>query len=65
MKLLPKLIRARMGSTASVEVSRDGIVSKVQLVITGYDRPVVKLVEIADATSAQKKLQDKWLTAGL
>ena len=56
--------KLRVGSTASVEVSRDGVVSKVQLVITGYDRPVVKIEEIADATSEQKKLRAQWLAAG-
>ena len=57
--------KLRVGSTASMEVSRDGVVSKVPLVITGYDRPVVKIEEIADATPEQKRLRTRWLAAGL
>ena len=37
-----------------MEVARDGAVSKVALVITGYDRPVVKIEEIADATPSKR-----------
>ena len=48
--------KLRVGDTANVEVARNGAVSKVVLVITGYDRPVVKIDEIADATPEQKRL---------
>lgn len=56
--------KLRVGDTASVEVVRDGGTSKVTVVITGYDRPTVKLEEIADATAEQKKLRAQWLAAG-
>ena len=56
--------KLRVGDTASVEVARNGRASKVSVLITGYDRPTVKLEEIADATSEQKKLRAQWLAAG-
>lgn len=56
--------KLRVGDTASVEVARDGGTSKVSLVITGYDRPTVKIEEIADASSEQRKLRAQWLAAG-
>jgi predicted metalloprotease with PDZ domain len=55
--------KLRIGDTARVEVARDGRVSKVAVVIPGYDRPVVKLEEIAAATPEQKRLRDRWLAA--
>jgi predicted metalloprotease with PDZ domain len=55
--------KLRVGDTAIVEVERDRVVSKVTVVITGYDRPTVKIEETADATSEQKKLRAQWLAA--
>jgi predicted metalloprotease with PDZ domain len=55
--------KLRIGDTARVEVSRDGAVSKVAVVISGYDRPVVKLEEIAAATPEQERLRARWLAA--
>jgi predicted metalloprotease with PDZ domain len=56
--------KLRVGDTASVEVARDGGKSRVSVAIAGYDRPVVKLEEIAGATSEQKRLRAQWLAAG-
>lgn len=56
--------KLNVGDTASVEVEREGAVSKVAVVITGYDRPTVKIEEIAGAMSEQKRLRDQWLRAG-
>jgi predicted metalloprotease with PDZ domain len=52
-----------IGDTARVEVRRDGVTSPVLVLITGYDRPTVRIVEIADATAAQLRLRARWLTA--
>lgn len=57
--------KLRVGDTASVEVARDGAVSKVTVVIPGYDRPVVKIKETAAASSEQKRLRTRWLAAEL
>ena len=56
--------KLQVGDTAGVEIERGGAVSKVAVVITGYDRPLVKIEEIAGATSEQKRLRAQWL-AGL
>jgi len=57
--------KLHVGDTAGVEIARGGAVSKVAVLISGYNRPIVKIGEIADATSEQKRLRDQWLTAGL
>jgi predicted metalloprotease with PDZ domain len=52
-----------VGDTARVEVVRNGAVSQVVVSINSYDRPTVRIVEIADATSEQQRLRAQWLTA--
>ncbi len=52
-----------VGDTPRVEVMRDGAVSQVVVSINSYDRPTVRIVEIADATSEQQRLRAQWLTA--
>ena len=52
-----------IGDTARLEVRRDGVVSQVSVSINGYDRPTVRIVEIADATPEQLRLRAQWLTA--
>jgi predicted metalloprotease with PDZ domain len=54
--------KLRLGDTAQVEVMRNGTVSRVAVSINGYERPTVRIVEIADATTAQQKLRTQWLT---
>jgi hypothetical protein len=39
------------------------VVSKVTVPITGYDRPTVKIDEIADATVEQRSFRERWLAA--
>src|SRR6185312_10557244 len=56
--------KLHVGDTASVEVERGGAVSKVTVAITGYERPTVKIEEIANATSEQKRLRAEWQEAG-
>ncbi len=52
-----------IGDTARVEVMRNGVASQVPVSINGYDRPTVRIVEIADATPEQQRLRTQWLTA--
>ncbi len=54
--------KLNVGDTAQVEVMRNGAGSKVLVSINSYDRPTVRIVEIADATSAQRRLRAQWLT---
>jgi predicted metalloprotease with PDZ domain len=58
-----RLGKLHVGDTARVEVMRNGVVSQKSVLIKGYDRPTVKIVEVADATPAQLKLRTQWLTA--
>lgn len=55
--------KLHIGDTARVDVMRDGAVSPVAVLVTGYDRPTVRIDEIADATSEQRRLRAQWLTA--
>ena len=54
--------KLKIGDTVRVEVARDGAVSNVAVVVTGYDRPTVKIVEIANATPTQRRLRMQWVT---
>jgi len=58
-----RLGKLHIGDTARVEVRRDGILSQMSVLIKGYDRPTVKVVEVADATPEQLRLRTQWLTA--
>jgi predicted metalloprotease with PDZ domain len=52
-----------IGDTARVEVMRDGVASAVSALVTVYNSPTVRIEEIADATSEQRRLRVQWLTA--
>ena len=53
----------RLGQKARIEVRRDGAKLTLPVLVTGYDRPTVRIDEIADATSEQLRLQKQWLMA--
>ena len=53
----------RMSQTARVEMMRDGAPTQIAITITGYDRPTVKIDEIADASPEQRRLREQWLKA--
>jgi predicted metalloprotease with PDZ domain len=54
-----------IGDTARVEVVRDGAVSQLAVLVSGYDRPTVRIDEIANATPEQRRLRAQWLAATL
>jgi predicted metalloprotease with PDZ domain len=54
----------RVGQTARLEVMRDGVVLTAAVLITGYDRPTVRVEEIADATAEQLRLRTRWADNG-
>ncbi len=58
-----RIAKLHIGDTATIEVVRNGAVSRVKVLVNGYDRPTVKIDEIADATSEQRRLRARWLTA--
>jgi predicted metalloprotease with PDZ domain len=49
-----------LGDTVVVDVLRDGRPVRANLIVSGYDRPVVRLEEIAGATERQRDLRDRW-----
>jgi predicted metalloprotease with PDZ domain len=55
--------RARVGDTVSVEVTRPAGPWRTKVVVTGYDRPVVRIEEIPDATARQRTLRAGWAGA--
>jgi predicted metalloprotease with PDZ domain len=63
MDFRSRLGQLHIGDTARVEVMRNGVALRLSVVINGYDRPRVRLVEIAGATSEQLRLRAQWLTA--
>jgi serine protease Do len=58
-----RLGQLHIGDTARVQIIRNGVASQVSVAIAGYDRPTVRIVEIADATPEQLRLRAQWLTA--
>jgi predicted metalloprotease with PDZ domain len=58
-----RLGQLHIGDTARVEIIRNGVASQVSVAIAGYDRPTVRILEIANATSEQLRLRAQWLTA--
>ncbi|MFN2564027.1 MAG: PDZ domain-containing protein [Gemmatimonadaceae bacterium] len=55
--------RARIGDTVRVEVSRPSGAWRTNVVVTGYDRPVVRIEEIPEATERQRALRTRWVTS--
>jgi S1-C subfamily serine protease len=58
-----RLGQLHLGDAARVEIIRNGVASQVSVAIAGYDRPTVRILEIANATSEQLRLRAQWLTA--
>ena len=55
--------KLHIGDTMQVAVARDGAVSNVRVVVSGYDRPTVRIEEISNATPAQRQLRMQWVAA--
>ena len=53
--------RVRVGDTVHVDIVRGGAATKVDVVITGYDRPVVRLEELPVATARQRAIRERWM----
>ena len=59
-----RLGNLHVGDTALLEVMRARAVSRLAVLVNGYDRPTVRIVELADATAEQRRLRTQWLTSG-
>lgn len=53
--------RARIGDTLRVEVMRPSGPWRTTVVVTGYDRPVVRIEEVPAATERQRVIRARWL----
>jgi len=55
--------RARIGDVVHLVVQgrREREPRTVSITVTGYERPVVRITEIADATEKQKRLREAWM----
>jgi predicted metalloprotease with PDZ domain len=51
----------RIGDTMRVEVARPAGARTVSVLVTGYDRPVVRIEELPGATERQRRLRAQWL----
>lgn len=52
--------RLKSGDTLRVEVERRGSRRSATVIMTPFDRPVVRLVDVAGATPAQRALRERW-----
>jgi predicted metalloprotease with PDZ domain len=52
--------RLRIGDTARVEISRPAGSAVITVVIRGYDRPVVRLEDLPDASETARRLRAMW-----
>lgn len=56
------LIRnAKIGDTITMEVERPSGVTKINVLITGYQQPVVRITRISSTTAKQQKLLKDWI----
>jgi predicted metalloprotease with PDZ domain len=53
---------AKIGDTIVVEVERKTEIQKINVLITGYQQPVVHITQMQTVTGKQKKLYDQWMS---
>lgn len=53
--------RLRVGDTVAIEVRRPAGTWRTSVFVAGYERPSVKIEEIATATERQRKLRGEWI----
>ena len=58
------LAAARVGDTLRFEVARPPGPFRANVVVSGYDRPVVRIEELPNATERQRAVRAGWLAAG-
>ena len=55
------ITRVGVGDTVVVDVVRAGGVERTPVALTGWDRPVVRITPVANATPRQRALRERWL----
>ena len=53
---------AKIGDTILVEVERSSKLVKINVLITGYQQPVVHITQIPAITDKQEKLYEQWVS---
>lgn len=53
-----------LGDTVDVMRARRGVTDQVAVVVRGYDRPRVRLTDVAAPTSAQRSRRARWMKGG-
>jgi predicted metalloprotease with PDZ domain len=54
------LTRVRIGDTLRYEVARDSGPFRTTVVVTGFDRPEVRIEEMPGATERQRAIRARW-----
>lgn len=55
------LARLKIGDTARLVISRDGTTRTIEVPISGFDRALVRISELKEATAKQLLLRNAWL----
>jgi predicted metalloprotease with PDZ domain len=63
-ELRSAVLSARIGDTVRVEVRRPTGLWSTNVVMAGYDRPVVRIEEIPETTQRQRSLRERWIAGG-
>jgi len=58
------LDRAAIGDTLRLEIARSSGRKTVTVIVTGYDRAVVRILPDSNATARQKRLRERWTVSG-
>ena len=59
--LRARLVATRLGDTVRLEVSRPGGPYRATVVVSGFERPDVRIGERPGATPAQRALRERWM----
>jgi hypothetical protein len=60
--MIATLRRLRIGDTAALDLRRGSSLLHINVVLPGYDRPRVRLVDAATVTPEQRARRSRWLT---
>jgi predicted metalloprotease with PDZ domain len=65
LELRARFQRLRMGDTVRIEVQRPDGPFEATVIVTGFERPTVRIEQTPNATPAQRRLADAWLRYGV
>ena len=53
---------AKIGDTIVVEVERPSGIQKINVLITGYQQPVVHIIQLSTINEKQRRLYEQWVS---